>query len=349
MQSQLILPIDGKLMVCRHTPDGLMPRAPIPGTPDAVAFHEPGSLRVAIMDSGRKRVGLFELMDEEPWIRRILPFANLPKDCTGDVALAVGDGIVVGGHSKSGEAVWWRHPTQATDHWQALDLPKEIKRPKKSIDGLHLDGRRLIAVDDVVVPRWLVLYDLQDDETLTLRKKVLLPAHFPYEQIVDSFLGEKTLWFVSRGARQGQGAAFVWGVDRESFVERGSWSSIVTWPTLEYRAPAQFDPGENNAGGDEEDSEKYPGAPAIFFARRAVEWENNLLVACQQRGLLMIPLERKRTNFKQTDPSEVPVPELATVEAIRVVPGGGGVYLIGKNAGGQMTSVWKTSAEMGAV
>lgn len=338
MESLLALHIEGTLMVCRHTPGGAIPLAPTPGMTDATAFQEPGSRRVVIMDSGKKRAGLFELLDEEPWIKRVLPFATLPKDCHGDVALAVGEGMVVGGHSKSGESLWWRHPTQAVDRWTPLNLPKEIKRPGKSIDGLHQDGRRLIAVDDVVAPRWLILYRLEDDESLALEKKVLLPAHFPYERIVDSHLGEKTLWLVSRGMRRGQGAAFVWGVDRDKFVERGFWPAVFSWPVVQRPASPFLLDGEELEEKDEEDD--FSGAPMLFHARRVVECGGLLLVACQAKGLLAIPLERKRTNFKQTDPRQVPISGLESVEAICTLPGADGVYLIGARKAGDLTSVF---------
>lgn len=327
-------------MVCRHTSVGAIPLTPAPGAVDAEVFQDPGSRRVVIMDSGKKRVGLFELLDEDPWIRRVLPFATLPKDCQGDVALAVGEGLVVGGHSKSGESLWWRHPTQAVDRWTPLNLPKEIKRPGKSIDGLILDGCRLIAVDDVVAPRWLILYRLEDDESLTLEKKVLLPSHFPYERIVDSHLGERTLWMVSRGAKRGQGAAFIWGVDRDKFVERGCWPAIFSWPTPQRPASPFF----TDDGGLEDDEDDLSGAPTLFHARRVVEFGGSLLVACQEKGLLAIPLEIERTNFKQTDPREVVLPGLESVEAIRTIPGAEGIYLIGAATDGKLTARWTSPA-----
>lgn len=338
METLLVLPIDGALMVCRHTPAGAAVLGPVPGMTDAEAFQEPGSRRVVVMDSGKKRAGLFELLDEEPWIKRVLPFAALPKDCHGDVALAVGEGLVVGGHSKSGESLWCRHPAQATDRWAPLELPKQIKRPGKSIDGLHQDGRRLIAVDDVMAPRWLILYRLEGDERLSLEKKVLLPAHFPYERIVDSHLGEKTLWLVSRGARRGEGAAFVWGVDRKTFVERGCWPAIYAWPVIEQTAAYSNDEGDDHDSEEEEDD--LTGAPTLFLARRVVECAGHLFVACQQKGLLAIPLETKRSKYQQTEPMQVPTLGMSSVEKLHTIPGGGGIYLVGIGEHSRLTSIW---------
>lgn len=43
-----------------------------------------------------------------------------------------------------------------------LELPPEFRAPEKAFDDLLVDGGRLLALDDVVSPKWLFTYDVTD-------------------------------------------------------------------------------------------------------------------------------------------------------------------------------------------
>ncbi len=315
----VILPVDGQTQLCRVEAGAFSPLAPLPGAADARCFPDYATHRVAILDSNRKRAGLFEMLDREPWFNRLLPFSTLPAQCVGHTALALGDGLLVGGQSKSGEALWSRHPARAKDAWVPVELPARLKRPGKAIDGLHRQDDQLIAVDDIVVPKWLLLYRIDPEGSLALQKSVALPDHITYEQIFDSFLGKDELWLASRGVNYGRVGTFIWGVGRKTFRERACWSAY----------------------GRRQHEEAADPAP-LFRARGVTEWQDRLLVPCGEQGLLQIPLRKRRARYEPEAPIRVEGLDLATVDSVQVVPAdpAPGFFAIGTTASGVRAAKW---------
>lgn len=321
----MVLPVAGQNRLCRVLGGRIEPVGDVPGAEDARYYLDASAGRLAIMDSARKRVGLFAVQEGEPNISRVLPFATLPKDCQGHVAMAFDGGVLVGGHSKSGEAIWWRHPTHAKDAWQAIALPEQMRRPGKAIDGFHVDGDLLVAVDDIIVPRWLILYRIEPGHALRLEKSVSLPPHITYERIFDSFLGEDVLWLASRGINHGRIGTFIWGVDRKTFRERGCWSAFSV---------------PRGSVGD--------SAPSLLNAKRVVEWQGRLLVPCGESGLLQILLRKKRTNYHIDEPVRIDGIGLQSVDAVTLPHHGvnDGVIAVGVNGDGVTTCDWIPAAAL---
>lgn len=323
------LPVSRRLHVCRERNGDVEPLAELPGAPDSHAVVDEASKRVAILDSMGKRAGLFQLADEAPWIDRVLPFASLPKGCKGHVCMPLGEGLLVGGSSKTGEALWWRHPEQGSEGWQVVELPAQIRRPGKAIDGLHRDGDTLIAVDDIVTPKWLLLYQIGNGDVLTLQKSVMLPPHISYEWIFASSLGDSALWLVSRGVNHGVAGRYVWGVNRKTWEEVACWPacSANRQPRLrgpQYDAPVQAEPSP------------------LLQARAVMEWQGRLLVACGDKGLVQIPLQRTGSTFARTNPEPVRCIRIHDVRAIQASPSNpeDGVFVTGINMQGELKFVW---------
>jgi len=329
MRGRIILPIEGRPHVCRLEGEQVVPLAALPGTEDAQWFPCYASGHVAVVDSQRKRIGLFAMTGQAPWVERVLPFSTLPTSCVAHTALPLEGGLLVGGHGKVAEALWWRHPLQDSDRWESLDLPKKIRRPGKAIDGLHLDGQRLIAVDDIVTPKWLLLYALEQGPAFVQQQLVLLPSHGSYERVIDSFLGDQRLWCLSRGVNHGTVSTHVWGLDLDKFKEQSRWS-------VHKPEPSSFQSAIWQAGGGAHSTNPLETACAI------VQWQCQLLVACQANGLVLLPIaDRPAVQDPARNPRLVRV-SLASVTHLQLHPDDPdlGVFLTGTGADGTLDWEW---------
>lgn len=322
--SMTILPLDGLAQVCELQAETVIPLAVMPGDLDASHYICPSTRQVGVIDKKRKRAGLFSLETAEPWFRKVLPFGNLPKGCIGHTALPFAGGLLVGGHSDSGEALWWRHPTQSPDVWHPLELPAEIRRPGKAIDGLHRLGAWVVAVDNIVVPKWLILYTVTEEPGLTLDRLVRLPHHTTYEHIFSTFLGRSRLWCASRGVNHGRVSSHVWGLELETFREVAclsvSPSRKTPFPTV-----------------DDVD-ERHP----LETLSEVVEWEDGLLLPCGPRGLFRATVQRMGESVDSAGFREIAGVDLVDVRAVRLHPDDPalGVFALGFQADGRASHQW---------
>lgn len=337
MGGRIILPIEGRLHICSLEGEHLVPLGALPGAEDAQCFPCYASGRVAVVDSQRKRIGLFALTGEAPWVERVLPFSTLPASCIAHVALPLEGGLLVGGHGEVAEALWWRHPRQASDRWEALDLPPKIRKPGKAIDGLHLDGQRLIAVDDIVTPKWLVLYAIGQGPAFTHQRLVQLPSHGSYERVIDSFLGEQRLWCLSRGMNHGTVSTHLWGLDLVKFKEKARWSVHKQGSKPISPLFCRLDAGAR-------------ASSPLETACAVVQWQRQLLVACKENGLIQLPLsDRPAVGDPAQDLRRIGV-SLTDVGSIQIHPDDPdlGVFLIGTGADGAPDWEWLPAKRLAA-
>lgn len=183
-----VLPVGGSPHLCAVNEGQIQPLAAAPGYPDAQYFLSPDAAWLAVLDDQRKRAGLFELLPGEPWLRRSIPFGTLPRRCIGHVALGLDGTLYVGGHGKAGEALW-RNSASRDGTWNEIELPEGLRKHGKAIDGLHVIDGHLIAVDDIIVPKWLLVYAMRPDSGLELERQVKLPSHTTNERVLHSCIG----------------------------------------------------------------------------------------------------------------------------------------------------------------
>ena len=163
----VFLPVDGNPCLCTISAAGVVePRAPAPGNSDAVYKISTDQKFFAFLDSANKRFAVYELLDVEPWLQRLVSPTNLPRDCVAyDFILHDGQ-LLVGGRSRSQENIWLLDYTLAVQParaWQALEVPEAVRKSGKSIDLLYVLDQTLVAVDNVIRPKWFVFYHLNKD------------------------------------------------------------------------------------------------------------------------------------------------------------------------------------------
>lgn len=342
LPSLAVLPIGEEAWLCRCRGPEVHPLAEVPGTAEARIAFAPDGSTFAVLGPGGKRAGLFRLLDEAPWIEGLLPFSDLPKGCIGHTIAAAGGSLIVGGRSRAFESLWQR--SQGTGgRWEGVPLPNGIGARGKAIDALLLQGSRLIAVDDLLSPKWVVVYRLDDAGSPHEPAAVRLPEHIAYERICAAALGPRWIALISTGISHGSKGAFLSLLDRDSFKEQAVWSAR--------RPGGLFDAGRPEDLG--------PIDLALLDARDLAFAGETLLIACGSRGMLSADL----AGWTPPPPEPAPevdaarppgaaepgpalvhrsVPGLASVEQL-VVPQPQertGVFAIGRGTGGGRSSRW---------
>ncbi len=319
--SLAVLPIEGVNWLCSTRGECVKLRAKAPGAADARYTIAPDSSMLAVLDSNSKRAGLFRILAEEPWLERVLPFANLPKRCVGHALAVVGDNLLVGGEAKTSEALWMRTAGSAGP-WRAIPLPAEIALPGKAIDGLLLDGNRLIAVDNFVLPKWVLVYAAEGPGELRQTDAIELRSHTSYERVCATAWGRPGAALLSQGINHGVFSVYLSVLDANTLQEIAVWSS--------------------HSLGHAGHTQKPVGGP-LLGARDIAFVGDQLLVACGEDGLLRIDLGTWRPgSSKEPAPVFEPAPGLVRVDRI-VVPTPSleaGAFAVGLVANGDLAATW---------
>ncbi|MBN9117952.1 MAG: hypothetical protein J0I06_02090 [Planctomycetes bacterium] len=106
--------------------------------------------------------------------------------------------------------------------WVPLDVPPQFQRYGKEIDDLLLDGDRLLAVDDIVSPKYLLRYDVDDPRRPRLMDVLEIPWHSSYETIHSGALGTNWVALLSSSVNHGWAAVHIALFDRVTLEEQGA-------------------------------------------------------------------------------------------------------------------------------
>ena len=105
--------------------------------------------------------------------------------------------------------------------WMPLEVPKQFQKHGKRIDDLLLDGVHLIAVDNIVFPKYLLRYDISSPRAPRLIGVSDLGPHGVYEHIACGAVGNTWLALLSTSFGMGGGYAFLSLLNRHDFGEHG--------------------------------------------------------------------------------------------------------------------------------
>lgn len=122
-------------------------------------------------------------------IRQDLPYKLKPKSL-----LLNSDNLFVGGEMENEMLVQFHLKTQK---WYSLDIPDEFKYPGKAIDDLLANETQLIAIDNIVYPKYLIYYNLNMTGKVCLSHVFELKGNGTYENITRGFHTENYLGLIS--------------------------------------------------------------------------------------------------------------------------------------------------------
>jgi hypothetical protein len=130
--------------------------------------------RVVVLDTAKNNVQLFTIYTDNKKTLKI-PFDLKPK-----ALLLTKTDLFVGGVMGSEMLVQYN---LQSDEWYQLEIPGEVKKYRKAVDDFVITDSLLVAIDNIVIPKYVLFYDLKSTGKLNFSHFKRLKANGPYEEI----------------------------------------------------------------------------------------------------------------------------------------------------------------------
>jgi len=319
--ARVLLPWDGGLSVFEVEPPRVerLSRVPVEG-PLRFRLCESGCHAV-VLDREGKRVRVIEL-DSADRPRSL----DLPGPGEGhyDDLLMVAGSVFAGGRAARVPMVWSccllalcdRLDDGAALRWVQLPMPCLEGPGGKSVDLLFWRHGDLIAVDDIVTPRWNIVFDVRCPEMPEHLATVLLPTHDSYEQVHAGALGHRYLALYSSGMNYGRSSHHLSILCAESQRERVCYSFREQGGVDIQRF---FRGGARDGAGDETspliDVRQLAFAGDVLFVLSGRE----TLLAYDLRGEPLPLPGQAWSSFANRGAPEGPAPSRRTLERVRTI------------------------------
>ena len=332
MQTMKVLaPIGSELWLHEVSQPALRPIVIVSSDESARARLNAAETHVGILDQEGKRAHLYEVRADS--LERVLTPLHLPKDAHADDIAVVEDVLFAGGSGPDGEAAWMRSP--GSPSWTPVPMPSDTLAPGKGIDALLVDGPRLIGVDNIVMPKWAVVWDISNPAAPTYTDRLMLVSNTTYEQIRAAAIGGRFVATLSSGSGRGGPSVHVALLDRTSLEEAFCYSWFGDW---------------THATMIEIGTEVDPNLESLATCVGIAMAGDVVYLACQESGLLAIDLrgvDVRRHPVGEfglgSDAPAGPDPvrlRLALTRVDGVVAVGGGVVASGEGLDGTIQSFW---------
>ena len=225
-----ILPRGAHSKVCAITGDSIIDIAPLSFPPEGRVTISDSGWIVYIARHGKRlsiaRIDSSNALTTHPTI--ILP-GKFKAFATG-----IADDILYVGGSCGEEVLGLFHLRDNHPEWISLNVPNELKRMGKNIDELIIDDKRLIAVDNLVFPKWILTYDISVPEKPYMMDTIEIPAHGPYEKILDAALGNNWLALLSHTVGRNGSFMHLGIYDKVSLIEYYSFPTELPWRSITF-------------------------------------------------------------------------------------------------------------------
>lgn len=144
--------------------------------------------RVAILDSVKNDITILDIHTSNQ-IKLLIPFDIKPK-----TVLLNNSNLFVGG--EMGEEILIQYHLQ-NEKWYQLEIPNEVRFFGKAIDDLVINDSLLIAIDNIIMPKYVLFYRLNTDSKLILSHYKRLKFNGAYENIHQGRITEKYIGLLS--------------------------------------------------------------------------------------------------------------------------------------------------------
>jgi hypothetical protein len=145
--------------------------------------------RVAIVDTQKFVIDVFNIQTDEKIHLNLPQHALIPK-----CVLLSENNIFIGGEKRIGMLYQYHFQEQK---WYSLYIPSMIDFPRKAIDDILLTDTTLIGVDNIVIPKYVVYYTLNDSSKLQYSDSLQLHHNGTYEHIRAARITNKYMGFMS--------------------------------------------------------------------------------------------------------------------------------------------------------
>jgi hypothetical protein len=327
--SRELLMYEGQLSLCRCDAERVERLAvcPVP-LPDLWCWSDDRA-HVLVVDRQRKRVTTFRLAGDH-FERTMSPLA-LPRGVVAHCVAMKGPQPYIGASS-----VW---VPNAESGWTQTKMPEFALGEGKQLDGLILDGDRLVAVDDLMLPKWNLEYDISTPDQPRYIRCESIRANTTYERIYAASGGARWFATLSHGLNHGHFSSYCTVFVLGTLECAWAWSFYTNEPSVLF--PLSWEKGQS-----------FREALAL---KRAVFLGDVLCVLSESSGAepcavlnwidltaapLPLPAFKERRAHRPTLREEE-ISELAEASELVAASGGDGVYVCGRSRGGAHTVAWR--------
>lgn len=155
----LILPNNDKSILARIDGQQLVVIKDLPIKAGATWTISDNGIIAFIAGKGR-RIAIDQLDDNYRTTRQ--SSLLLPQKRHTRIIKFIKNDILLAGGNLTSEMLGYVNCSQNPLLWQPIWVPAKITMEGKSIDDLVIDGNRLIAVDNFIIPKFLLFYDISD-------------------------------------------------------------------------------------------------------------------------------------------------------------------------------------------
>jgi hypothetical protein len=150
--------------------------------------------RVAILDTVKNKLTIFDIISSKQ-IKLTIPFDIKPK-----TVLLNNDNIFVGG--EMGKEMLIQYNFQ-NEKWHQLEVPEKVMFWGKAIDDIVVNDSLLIAIDNIVMPKYILFYHLNYSNTLDFSHFTKLKSNGCSEEICFGRISNEFLVLKSNTASMG--------------------------------------------------------------------------------------------------------------------------------------------------
>jgi len=346
LMTYCFLPYQGVTWLCQVIDSQVHPLTQAPGDANARWRLSESGKEFGNIDQAGKRIGHYRILDEAPWIEAIVPPLALPRTAIANDLVIYQGFMVVAGHARSGEALW----TRSIDNdrkWNAIPLPNGLAKRGKSIDALFVREGKLVAIDNIVIPKWILVYDLNRELNATDVEVVPLKTHTTYESVRSVAEGDDFYALQSTGINHGNVSSYISLLDKYSLKEKANW----VFPGKRNNPFDFFDPLFDDREHDEtpkSGDENMPRHEEVELPCSSVsdmKFCKEFLLACAyEHGAFVSKIpEKGKIKRGNTLPKfkKFPLKKLTQVDRFEMTPGNSsGLFAVGEFSNGVPDYEW---------
>lgn len=150
--------------------------------------------RVAILDTAKNSIMLYEIQTSKE-IQLSIPYEIKPK-----CILLNNDNLFIGG--EMGKEMLVQYHIQS-GIWYNLEIPKDVSLWGKAVDDLVINDSLLIAIDNIIIPKYVLFYSLNSTDKLAFSHSKKLKSNSSYESISQGRITSKYLGLISETMNHG--------------------------------------------------------------------------------------------------------------------------------------------------
>ena len=144
--------------------------------------------RVVVLDTAKNNLALFDIKTE------IENKLKIPFDLKPKTILLNGENLFIGG--EMGKEMLVQYNLQS-EEWYKLQIPIEVMFLGKAIDDLVVNDSFLIAIDNIIMPKYVLFYKLDTKGKLDLSHFKELKSNGAYESIYQGRITENYFGLIS--------------------------------------------------------------------------------------------------------------------------------------------------------